>query len=176
VTVIRARQPRMGPHHGQWCECERDSLRDVADLVQRRPTEFSRKRKCLPRGPRRHRRLESPGDDHPDDAASGPIRRPPPDAPAPPSSEGSQVSAPRATGSGYAARGGTFTSVSATWTIPRMALDGPFGADATWIGHWAFAQSRPDPGRHPAGRLWATGTVTYHAWIGPYLTYRIPCR
>src|SRR2546425_2673655 len=35
--------------------------------------------------------------------------------------------------SGYAASGGTFTSVTATWTVPTVAATST-GADATWVG------------------------------------------
>lgn len=36
--------------------------------------------------------------------------------------------------SGYAATGGTFTSVSGTWTVPSASATGNPGADATWVG------------------------------------------
>jgi Peptidase A4 family len=36
--------------------------------------------------------------------------------------------------SGYAATGGTFTGVSATWSVPQFAPDSPAGADAAWVG------------------------------------------
>ena len=35
---------------------------------------------------------------------------------------------------GYAATGGTFTAVSATWNVPQFAPDSPGGADAIWVG------------------------------------------
>jgi hypothetical protein len=35
---------------------------------------------------------------------------------------------------GYAATGGTFTAVSATWQVPAFAADSPAGADAIWVG------------------------------------------
>jgi hypothetical protein len=35
--------------------------------------------------------------------------------------------------SGYAASGGTYTSVTATWTVPTVSATSP-GADATWVG------------------------------------------
>jgi hypothetical protein len=65
---------------------------------------------------------------------------------------------------GYAARGGTFTSVSATWTVPRLALGGPFGADATWVG---IGGVRTDDLIQAGTQQSVTsaGTVTYHAWI-----------
>jgi Peptidase A4 family len=36
--------------------------------------------------------------------------------------------------SGYAASGGAYTGVSATWTVPQFAPDSPAGADAAWVG------------------------------------------
>ena len=36
--------------------------------------------------------------------------------------------------SGYAATGGAFTGVSATWTVPQFASDSPAGVDAAWVG------------------------------------------
>jgi len=35
---------------------------------------------------------------------------------------------------GYAATGGAFTEVSATWSVPQFAPDSPTGADAIWVG------------------------------------------
>lgn len=35
---------------------------------------------------------------------------------------------------GYAATGGTFTAVSATWNVPDFAPNSPAGADAIWVG------------------------------------------
>jgi hypothetical protein len=35
---------------------------------------------------------------------------------------------------GYAASGGKFTAVSATWSVPQFAPNSPAGADATWVG------------------------------------------
>jgi hypothetical protein len=69
--------------------------------------------------------------DHPDTSAA-----PAPSAPVAPS-----VPATTPAGhdtsrnwSGYAATGGTFTSVSATWTVPRPDPSSPAGAEATWVG------------------------------------------
>ena len=35
---------------------------------------------------------------------------------------------------GYAATGGTFTAVRATWSVPEFAPNSPAGADAIWVG------------------------------------------
>jgi Peptidase A4 family len=65
--------------------------------------------------------------------------------------------------SGYAANGGTFTSVTATWTVPTVSASSS-GADATWVGIGglttndliqAGTQAMVDGG----------GTVEYSAWI-----------
>lgn len=65
--------------------------------------------------------------------------------------------------SGYAANGGTFTSVTGTWTVPTVAASAS-GADATWVGIGgltsndllqAGTQAMVDGG----------GTVEYSAWI-----------
>src|SRR5438309_1000367 len=36
--------------------------------------------------------------------------------------------------SGYAATGGTYTSVSGTWTVPQFNADSQPGVDAAWVG------------------------------------------
>jgi hypothetical protein len=65
--------------------------------------------------------------------------------------------------SGYAASGGTFTSVTATWTVPTVSPSAG-GADATWVGIGglttndliqAGTQAMVDGG----------GTVEYSSWI-----------
>jgi hypothetical protein len=65
--------------------------------------------------------------------------------------------------SGYAANGGTFTSVTATWTVPTVSAT-TAGADATWVGIGgltsndliqAGTQAMVDGG----------GTVEYSSWI-----------
>ncbi len=64
--------------------------------------------------------------------------------------------------SGYAASGGTFTSVTATWTVPTVSANSS-GADATWVGIGGLS----------SGDLIQAGTqamvdgsgVTYTSWI-----------
>jgi len=82
---------------------------------------------------------------------------------------------PRATGQGYAARGGTFTSVSATWTIPHLALDGPFARDATWIGIGGLRSRDLIQAGHPAGRFGHGYGDVPRLDRDPFLTYRILC-
>jgi hypothetical protein len=102
------------------------------------------------------------GNTHPD----GRVRRaaPPeqdPPAPQPDAQPGMGTSR---NWSGYAARGGTFTSVAATWTVPTLALDGPFGADATWVGIGGVrSDDLIQAGTQQS--VSGAGTVTYQAWV-----------
>jgi len=66
--------------------------------------------------------------------------------------------------SGYAARGGTFTSVSASWTLPKLAVDGPFGADAAWVGIGGL-RSRDLIQAGTQQTVSGNGSVSYQAWI-----------
>ena len=65
--------------------------------------------------------------------------------------------------SGYAANGGTFTSVTATWTVPTVAATSS-GADATWVGIGGLTSND----LIQAGTqtmVDGSGTVEYSAWI-----------
>lgn len=126
------------------------------------PTEFARDRNVY--------RLiqDSNGDwkiasaEHPDQRSRRqPVPTPPPLEPPPDQQPGTGTSR---NWSGYAARGGAFTSVSATWTVPRMALDGPFGADAAWVGIGGI-QTRDLIQAGTEQSVSGTGSVTYQAWI-----------
>ncbi len=66
--------------------------------------------------------------------------------------------------SGYAARGGSFTSVSGTWIIPEIALDAPFGADAAWVGIGGL-RTRDLIQAGTQQFVTGSGSVTYQAWI-----------
>ena len=66
--------------------------------------------------------------------------------------------------SGYAARGGEFTSVSGTWTVPEIALDAPFGADAAWVGIGGL-RTRDLIQAGTQQIVSGNGTVTYQAWF-----------
>jgi hypothetical protein len=67
-------------------------------------------------------------DNHPDVATS----TPPGITPAPPGlPDNPEVSHNWA---GYAATGGVFTAVSASWTVPQASGSKAFGVDATWVG------------------------------------------
>jgi hypothetical protein len=64
--------------------------------------------------------------------------------------------------SGYAANGGTFTSVTGTWTVPTVAATGT-GADATWVGIGGL--SSHDLIQAGTQALVEGGTVAYSSWI-----------
>jgi len=138
------------------------------------PTEFSRSRNVysLVRDAAGVWRVA--GDDHPDDRGQR-LSPPPPDLPVPPSPEVQPGLSTSRNWSGYAARGGVFTSVSATWTIPQLAVDGPFGADATWIGIGGL-RSRDLIQAGTQQAVSGTGSVTYHAWIEtlPDVSHAVP--
>jgi hypothetical protein len=65
--------------------------------------------------------------------------------------------------SGYAASGGTYTSVTATWTVPNVAATAT-GADATWVGIGGLS-SRDLIQAGTQAFVDNSGTVAYSAWI-----------
>jgi hypothetical protein len=65
--------------------------------------------------------------------------------------------------SGYAASGGTFTSVTATWTVPTVSTTST-GADATWVGIGGLT-SRDLIQAGTQAMVDGSGTVAYSAWI-----------
>jgi Peptidase A4 family len=102
------------------------------------------------------------GDQHPDGRSRA--TTPPPESPAPPPPDLQPGTGTSRNWSGYAARGGSFTSVSATWTIPQLALDGPFGADAAWVGIGGLrGRDLIQAGTQQSAS--GAGSVTYQAWI-----------
>src|SRR5437762_10961121 len=64
--------------------------------------------------------------------------------------------------SGYAASGGTFTSVTATWTVPTVSANST-GADATWVGIGGLS-SRDLLQAGTQAMVDGSG-VTYTSWI-----------
>src|SRR5205823_6864429 len=64
--------------------------------------------------------------------------------------------------SGYAANGGTFTSVTATWTVPTVSASST-GADATWVGIGGLS-SRDLLQAGTQAMVDGSG-VTYTSWI-----------
>ncbi len=71
-------------------------------------------------------------DEHPQSAATAPTTPTVPDAPAVPVTSADSASS-SSNWSGYAAAGGTYTSVSGTWVVPTVSAT-TTGADATWVG------------------------------------------
>ncbi|MDQ2912931.1 MAG: G1 family endopeptidase [Chloroflexota bacterium] len=65
--------------------------------------------------------------------------------------------------SGYAANGGTFTSVTGTWTVPTVAATSS-GADATWVGIGGLT-SRDLIQAGTQAMVDGSGTVEYSSWI-----------
>lgn len=100
--------------------------------------------------------------DHPD---SGPT--PPPNAITPPQTEPFPFPDNQNTShnwSGYAATGGTFTSVSGTWTIPQFSGEGPSGVDAAWVGIGGV-RSRDLIQAGTQQTVSGSGRTQYTAWI-----------
>jgi hypothetical protein len=64
--------------------------------------------------------------------------------------------------SGYAATGGTFTSVTGTWTVPTVATT-TTGADATWVGIGGI--NTTDLIQAGTEATVSGGEVAYGAWI-----------
>jgi hypothetical protein len=65
--------------------------------------------------------------------------------------------------SGYAASGGTFTSVTATWTVPTVSATST-GADATWVGIGGLLSNDLIQAGTQA-MVDGSGTVEYSSWI-----------
>lgn len=76
--------------------------------------------------------------------------------------------------SGYAASGGTFTSVTGTWTVPTVAGT-TAGADATWVGIGGLTTSDLIQAGTQA-MVDGSGTVQYSSWIEmlPAASQRVP--
>jgi peptidase A4-like protein len=65
---------------------------------------------------------------------------------------------------GFTATGGTFTGVSATWSVPQFAPDSPVGADAIWVGIGGVRGTdliQAGTQETVSGR----GTTDYQAWV-----------
>jgi hypothetical protein len=65
---------------------------------------------------------------------------------------------------GYAATGGTFTSVTGTWTIPAYTANSTAGVDATWVGIGGVSSTdliQAGTDQETSG----TGQTQYEAWI-----------
>jgi ketosteroid isomerase-like protein len=77
--------------------------------------------------------------------------------------------------SGYAATGGTYTSVSGTWSVPQFAPDSPAGADATWVGIGGV-NTRDLIQAGTQQTVSGNGTTRYQAWVEtlPQASHPVP--
>jgi hypothetical protein len=73
------------------------------------------------------------------------------------------VSSSSSNWSGYAANGGTFTSVTGTWTVPTVSATSA-GADATWVGIGGLTSDDLIQAGTQA-MVDGSGTVAYSSWI-----------
>jgi hypothetical protein len=122
-------------------------------------------------------------DVHPDDvtANSGPGVQPQPAQPSQPS----QPARPRGqrvpggntsqNWSGYAASGGSFTSVSGTWTVPQFSPSSTAGADAAWVGIGGVT-SRDLIQAGTQQTVSGSGSTQYEAWVEtlPQASHPVP--
>ncbi|MDQ6673297.1 MAG: G1 family endopeptidase [Chloroflexota bacterium] len=119
-------------------------------------------------------------DTHPDQAGvpgqPGPITTtPPPDLPLPGLPDNQNTSH---NWSGYAAAGGgTYTSVSGTWSVPQFAPDGPFGIDAAWVGIGGV-RSHDLIQAGTQETVSGSGSTQYEAWVEtlPHSSRPVPLR
>jgi len=126
------------------------------------PTEFARDRNVYSLVQNADGAWKLADAQHPDRRARAPA--PPPDDPPAPPPDIQPGTGTSRNWSGYAARSGTFTSVSATWTLPTIPLDGPFGSDAAWVGIGGIrTRDLIQAGTQQSAS--GTGSVTYQAWI-----------
>jgi ketosteroid isomerase-like protein len=101
-------------------------------------------------------------DDHPDSGAQGSAPTLP-DSPVPPRGSFPQTAETSRNWAGYAAAG-TFTSVTGTWTVPDLPLDGSNGASATWVGIGGLrSRDLIQAGTQESSS--GSGRVEYEAWI-----------
>jgi hypothetical protein len=126
-------------------------------------------------------------DEHPDSVLS-----PAPGGSQPPSPQGSGSPAPTpavppasiapngrgqsSNWAGYAADGGTFTAVSATWTVPQVSGSGSgVGADAAWVGIGG-EKSRDLIQAGTEETILSSGRTEYDAWIEmlPQFSHPVP--
>jgi Peptidase A4 family len=128
------------------------------------PTDFSRDRNVYTLVQDADGAWRVAANDHPDNRGRRLAAPPPPESPPPPELPATPGTGTSRNWSGYAARGGTFTSVSASWTVPRLALDGTFAADAAWVGIGGL-RTRDLIQAGTQQTVSGTGTVSYQAWI-----------
>jgi len=66
--------------------------------------------------------------------------------------------------SGYAASGGKFSGVGATWVVPEFSPDRPLGMDAAWVGIGGV-RSRDLIQAGTSQTISPSGTTQYQAWV-----------
>jgi hypothetical protein len=78
---------------------------------------------------------------------------------------------------GYAATGGTFTSVAGTWTVPQFNADGALGIDAAWVGIGGV-RSRDLIQAGTQQTVSGSGSTQYQAWVEtlPRASQPVPLR
>jgi hypothetical protein len=174
VTVIQLVNLEWGPITVNGSTASATTFETWRTSYREGPTEFSRDRNVYRMILDADGAWRVAGDDHPDGRGQRPAPQPP-EPPSPPSDDVVPGLSTSRNWSGYAARGGTFTSVSATWTIPELALDGPFGADATWIGIGGLrSRDLIQAGTQQSSS--GGGVVSYQAWIEtlPDVSHPVP--
>jgi hypothetical protein len=100
-------------------------------------------------------------DEHPDAVQPGVGASPPPQTQPFPFPDNQNTSH---NWSGYAAAGGTFTSVTGTWSVPQFTTDGPAGIDAAWVGIGGV-RSRDLIQAGTQQTVSGSGRTQYEAWI-----------
>jgi Peptidase A4 family len=116
-------------------------------------------------------------DDHPDDnvGAGQPQAQPQPQPPSQPRVPRGPSQNTSQNWSGYSVTGGTFTSVSGTWTVPAFTADSPTGADATWVGIGGV-DTRDLIQAGTQQTVARTGATQYEAWVEtlPQASHSVP--
>jgi hypothetical protein len=100
-------------------------------------------------------------DDHPDSTTPPSAITPPDTQPFPAFPDGQNTSH---NWSGYAATGGSYTTVAGTWTVPQFAANGPAGIDAAWVGIGGV-RSRDLIQAGTQQTVSGSGRTQYEAWI-----------
>jgi len=109
-------------------------------------------------------------DDQPDARRVDPPTAPMPDG----STTPARLAGTSSNWSGYVATGGTYTSVTGTWTVPQVSTT-TAGADATWVGIGGVSASDLIQAGTQA-TVTGSGVVEYEAWTEtlPQSTRRVP--
>src|SRR6266851_2798328 len=101
-------------------------------------------------------------DTHPDQVAPAPAAGTPPQTQPFPFPDNQNTSH---NWSGYAASGGgSYTSVTGTWSVPQFSPDGPAGVDAAWVGIGGV-RSRDLIQAGTQQTVSGSGRTEYQAWI-----------